>query len=128
MEQISKPHIVAFLRMVDRHKWVHPRIRFASVRSKPELIADIGRAFAVNRSGDRFSFVPRAKSYRGPRIEYDLAARRYLLDGQPRDFPRESRRLPEFRIVPGPFHLNFGGYHLTQPPPDPPATCTASGT
>ena len=40
MDQISKPHIVSFLRMVDRHKWIRPRIRFASVRSKPELITD----------------------------------------------------------------------------------------
>ena len=45
MDQISKPHIVSFLRMVDRHKWIRPRIRFASVRSKPELITDIKRAF-----------------------------------------------------------------------------------
>ena len=122
MEQISKPHIVAFLRMVDRHKWVHPRIRFASVRSKPELIADIGRAFAVNRSGDRFSFVPRAKSYRGPHIQYDLGNRRYLLDGKPRDFPRESRCLPRFDIERGRFHLDFGDFRLVPPERAQPAT------
>ena len=29
------------LRIFDKHKWIRPRIRYASVRSKPELIADL---------------------------------------------------------------------------------------
>ena len=108
MDQISKPHIVSFLRMVDRHKWIRPRIRFASVRSKPELITDIKRAFWVTRVAPRrLRFVGRTVAYRGPQVEYDLAARRFLLDGEFRDFPRESRRLPEFRVRQGPFHLDF---------------------
>ena len=114
MEQISKPHIVAFLRMVDRHKWLRPRIRFASVRSKPELIADIGRAFnLVWVTKHLLHLQPRTRSYRGPRVEYDLLGRRYLLDGEPRDFPRESRCLPQFQIARGPFHLDFAEFRLS---------------
>ena len=115
MEQISKPHIVSFLRMVDRHKWLRPRIRFASVRSKPELIADIARAFnLVWVTKHLLHLAPRTRAYRGPRVEYDLLARRYLLDGAPRDFPRESRRLPQFQVSRGPFHLDFADFRLSQ--------------
>ena len=41
MERISKPHIVDLLRVFDRKRWIQPRIRYASVRSKPELIKDL---------------------------------------------------------------------------------------
>ena len=47
MQDISKPRIVDFLRTCDKLNWVHPRIRFASVRSKPELIEDIEMNFTV---------------------------------------------------------------------------------
>ena len=123
MEQISKPHIVSFLRMVDRHKWLRPRIRFASVRSKPELIADICRAFRlVWVTPHLLHLDPQVRSYRGPRVEYDLLGRRYLLDGQPRDFPRESRCLPQFQIARGPFRLDFAEYRLDSAERAQPAT------
>ena len=38
MERISKPQIVDLLRVFDLRRLVQPRIRYASVRSKPELI------------------------------------------------------------------------------------------
>ena len=41
METISKPHLVDLLRVFDKRKWFVPRIRYASVRSKPELIKDM---------------------------------------------------------------------------------------
>ena len=123
MEQISKPHIVSFLRMVDRHKWLRPRIRFASVRSKPELIADIMRAFRLDWVTPHLLHLdPRTRSYRGPRVEYDLLGRRYLLDGKPRDFPRESRCLPQFDIERGRFHLDFADFRLVPPERAQPAT------
>ena len=123
MEQISKPHIVSFLRMVDRHKWLRPRIRFASVRSKPELIADILRAFRLDWVTPHLLHLePRTRSYRGPRGEYDLLGRRYLLDGKPRDFPRESRCLPQFEIERGRFHLDFADFRLGPPERDQPST------
>ena len=122
MEQISKPHIVSFLRMVDRHKWIRPRIRFASVRSKPELIADILRAFRVVLVGNLLRVEGRSAAYRGPRIEYDLKARQFLMDGSARDFPRESRTLPRFRVVRGPYHLDFLKFRLAPAARAQPAT------
>ena len=47
MQRISKPHIVDLLRYFDRNRLFSPRIRYASVRSKPELIADIKSGFLV---------------------------------------------------------------------------------
>ena len=43
MNAICKPHIVDLLRIFDKRRMVTPRIRYASVRSKPELIADLAR-------------------------------------------------------------------------------------
>ena len=40
LNKISKPHIVDLLRIFDKRKTISPRIRYASVRSKPELIKD----------------------------------------------------------------------------------------
>ena len=72
MEDISKPRIVDFLRTCDKHNWVFPRIRFASVRSKPELIEDIDYNFKVTREGSFISIVPRRLARRIPAIQYDL--------------------------------------------------------
>ena len=41
MNQISKPHIVDLLRIFDKNRMISPRIRYASVRSKPELLKDL---------------------------------------------------------------------------------------
>ena len=81
MNRISKPRIVDFLRLCDRNKWVHPRIRFASVRSKPELIDDIHHNFDVTVDKHLVTITPRSSCRRVPVIQYDLEARKYLVDG-----------------------------------------------
>ena len=104
MKSISKPHIVDLLRIFDQRKWIHPRIRYASVRSKGELLEDHFRTFVHQ---GRVTFVPKKGQCPLPKIEYDLKKRVYLLDGQPQDFPRESRQKPKFSILKGPITLTF---------------------
>ena len=98
LNKISKPHLVDFLRMSDRERWLMPRIRYASVRSKPELIQDLQLHFRVVLSDRRLVFQPlRARSL--PSIYYCLDSRQYHLDGEPADIPRMSRKKPVFSIT-----------------------------
>jgi len=93
MEAISKPHLVDLLRTFDRRRWVVPRIRYASVRSKGELIEDIRRHYRDSRTGQYVRFEPVRKALRlMPAIVYHLATRRFLLDGAVVDLPRKSRQ------------------------------------
>ena len=97
LNKISKPHIVDFLRMSDQNRWLNPRIRYASVRSKPELIQDLQDHFRVWEMGNRLLFAPlRARNL--PEIEYCLKKRVYIIDGAVMDVPRMSRTKPVFRI------------------------------
>jgi len=56
MQRISKPHIVDLLRIFDRRRWFVPRIRYASVRSKPELIKDLAKYFFTYERDDVLFF------------------------------------------------------------------------
>ncbi len=56
MERISKPHLVDLLRIFDKRRWLHPRILYASVRSKPELIADLKKIFFTYTKEDILHF------------------------------------------------------------------------
>ena len=112
MEAISKPRIVDFLRTCDKHNWVYPRIRFASVRSKPELIEDINQHFAVCREGNFISIKPRLFARRIPAIQYDLEMRKFLLDGEYREFQKESRMKPCFSIHRADVTIQFGEFHM----------------
>ena len=97
LNKISKPHLVDFLRMSDHKRWLMPRIRYASVRSKPELIQDLQGHFRVELKGQRLLFEPlRARNL--PAIFYCLKRRKYHLDGSPVDIPRMSRQKPVFSI------------------------------
>ena len=99
MEKISKPNLVDLLRLSDREKWFCPRIRFASVRSKPCLIADLRTLFRDLRKGERILFLPRQRlPDHVPDISYDVKNRTFLLDGKPIDVPKISRQKPAFSI------------------------------
>ena len=130
MEQISKPHIVDLLRIFDKNKWIRPRIRYASVRSKPELISDLERHFEILQRGDILLFHPRRVSNWSsiPRIEYDLALKQYRLDGIHVNVPLESRTPPVFSISHEPVTLDFACYFGGDPsaPQSPPSTRRAS--
>lgn len=107
MNTISKPHLVDLLRIFDRRKMIVPRIRYASVRSKPELIEDLVQHFTTFRVENYVCFVPRKKNSVLPQIQYDLAKRVFEFDGIPQDVPRLSRQKPRFEIRRGKFVLDF---------------------
>ena len=108
MERISKPHLVDLLRVFDRRKWFNPRIRYASVRSKPELIKDIKKFFFTYERDGTLHFKTRAGvSPSIPEIAYVFAKREYLFEGKPYDVPRESRRRVAFSISHQPVTMYF---------------------
>ena len=105
--RICKPHLVDFLRMCDKYRWCSPRIRYASIRSKPELCADIDNNFNV--TGDRvLSISPKRPTPHFPELNYDLNSRKFLIDGIPHDFPRISREKPQFGLERRKVTLHFG--------------------
>ena len=105
---ISKPHLVDLLRIFDKNKWIIPRIRYASVRSKPELIADITSHFRVQPTkAEVLMFFPKRKLAGVPKIAYDLPSRKYLMDDLVVDVPKESRKKPQFSISHDPVTLTF---------------------
>ena len=101
MERISKPHIVDLLRVFDRRRWIQPRIRYASVRSKPELIKDLNKYFFTYERGDILHLALRvcweALSHI-PRICYDFGKKAYTFDDRPFDVQSESRKKVRFSI------------------------------
>ena len=109
MERISKPHLVDLLRIFDRR--FMPRIRYASVRSKPELIKDLKRYFFTYEREGMLNFKTRAGVGSAiPPIAYRFATREYLFDGVPYDVPTESRRKVAFSISHEPVTLCFDDF------------------
>ena len=108
MEKISKPNLVDLLRLSDRERWFCPRIRFASVRSKPCLIADLRSLYKDVRKGEFVHFVPRRSlSDHVPDIQYDVKRRTFLLDGDVMNVPKISREKPVFSIRHEKYTLTF---------------------
>ena len=91
MNAISKPHIVDLLRIFDKRRMVTPRIRYASVRSKPELICDLSRHFEACKVRDVVVFKTTTAYLKLPAIRYHLKLKKYTFDGVLVDVPRESR-------------------------------------
>ena len=111
MLQISKPHIVDLLRIFDKKRWLHPRILYASVRSKPELIKDLKNHFHTYAQEGILHFKPRERLRKVlshvPKIAYNFSKKRYFFDGEPFDVPLESRRKVKFSISRVPVTLRF---------------------
>ena len=99
MNQISKPHIVDLLRIFDKNRMISPRIRYASVRSKPELLKDLAHHFDTSQVGNRVEFTPRKQHhFRGvPTIHYDLKEKQFYFDGRGVNVPEQSRARPVFQ-------------------------------
>jgi hypothetical protein len=120
METISKPHLVDLLRTFDRYRWIMPRIRYASVRSKGELIEDLRGHFTeeVDDTGVvTLVCRRRAETEYMPAICYDPARRSFLLDGHPVDLPRKSREPLRFRCTQTQTTLTFPGPLKANPDP-----------
>ena len=132
MNAISKPHLVDLLRIFDKKRYISPRIRYASVRSKPELIADLARHFRCSRRANQVTMRPVSPEL--PLIRYDLKTKNYMFDGQPLDVPRQSREKARFEIREGPVTLTFPFPVVdprsprAEPRSDPPATRTATAS
>ena len=98
MNAISKPHLVDLLRIFDKRRYISPRIRYASVRSKPELIRDLCRHFEVMQQNGIVTLRPLKTLCEVPLIRYHLKEKHYTFDGNPVDVPRQSREKILFRI------------------------------
>ena len=98
MNAISKPHIVDLLRIFDKRRYITPRIRYASVRSKPELIRDLERHFVMSCESKTVILKPLRSQCEVPVIRYHLKSKSYTFDGRPVDVPRRSREKVLFRI------------------------------
>lgn len=109
MNQISKPHIVDLLRIFDKNRMISPRIRYASVRSKPELLKDLAHHFDTSQVGNRVEFTPRKQHhFRGvPTIHYDLKEKQFYFDGKGVNVPEQSRARPVFQVKKGPVTITF---------------------
>ena len=112
VQRISKPAIVNFLRLCDRKRWCQPRIRYASIRSKAELCADLIDYFQFQLTDKVITISPH-KEIRGfPQIQYDLKLRSFLVDGLRHDFAKVSRQKPTFHLEHRTVTLVFGALHL----------------
>ena len=107
MQHISKPHLVDLLRIFDRKRWLSPRIRYASVRSKPALIDDLQKHFKAIKRANRVRFLPRKQLLSVPTIEFDLKERQYYFDGKVVDVHHKSREKVRFSISHTPVTLKF---------------------
>ena len=109
MNRISKPDLVDLLRISDHRRWIHPRIRYASIRSKPDLLKDLRRHFQERVRKGVIEFVPRfpAKLRNLPKIQYHLKEKTFLFDGRVVDAPRRSREKVLFHFSRGPVTLTF---------------------
>lgn len=109
MDKISKPDLVDFLRISDHNRWLHPRIRYASIRSKPNLLDDLRRHFAEKIRKGVVEFLPLFPAkHRGlPKIEYHLKQKTFLFDGEKIDAPKKSREKVVFRFSRVPVTLTF---------------------
>ena len=126
MNAISKPHLVDLLRIFDKRRMVTPRIRYASVRSKPELIADLSRHFAACKVRDIVVFKTTTSYLKLPEIRYHLKLKKYTFDGVLVDVPRESRAPIKFEIRRGPFVISFEEFAPPKLQSDPPSIDTST--
>ena len=126
MNAISKPHIVDLLRIFDKRRMVTPRIRYASVRSKPELICDLSRHFEACKIRDVVVFKTTTAYLKLPAIRYHLKLKKYTFDGVLVDVPRESRAPIKFEIRKGPFVISFEEFAPPKLQLGPPSTNTST--
>ena len=108
MQRISKPHIVDLLRYFDNNRMFLPRIRYASIRTKPALIKDLSKYFTAKARNGFVKFRLRTSyPFVIPRIIYHLKEQRYYLNGDPVKLPRALEKGPMFSIARGSVTVYF---------------------
>ena len=128
MNNISKPHLVDLLRIFDKRKYFVPRIRYASVRSKPELLKDLANHFTTDVTDTEVVFKPKASVPKTvPAIRYNLSDRKYYFDSVEVDVPTHSRVMPMFEIrhVPTTLYFPYSGFPDPAVQEDQPSMCKA---
>ncbi len=129
MNHISKPHLVDLLRIFDRRKFFVPRIRYASVRSKPELLKDLHRHFGTRLTKTNVEFLPKSSvSSTVPIIRYHLTTRKYYFDEEVVDPPTHCRHLPSFQILKTPVTLYFDKFAFPAVREGRPSMCTTAAS
>ena len=108
LNKISKPLLVDLLRVFHQRKYFIPHIRYASVRSKPELCEDLSRHFDTELDGHFIRFLQKNNvRVRMPAIRFDLQNKRFLFDEAPVEIPVLSRQPMQFSISHVPVTLRF---------------------
>ena len=126
MNHISKPHLVVLLRIFDKRKYFVPRIRYASVRSKPELLRDLAHYYDARLTHTYVYLIARPTVPNGiPEIRYNLEERKYYFDEEEVDAPAASRQVPRFAIRREPVVLTWTQFGYESPGPEAP-TCPLS--
>ena len=106
--RISKPNLVDLLRLCDRNHWCSPRIRYASIRSKPDLCRDLILFFTFKLESHLILISPNKQIRNFPEIYYNLKIRRFFLNDREFDCAKVSRSKPLFQMKRGPITLKFG--------------------
>ena len=96
--KLTKPSLVDLLRLCDKHRWCAPRIRYASIRSKPDLCHDLVKFFSFTEEGDFVYIKPLRPILNFPDLKYHLKSRRFWKDGVLFDAATVSRQKPQFHL------------------------------
>ena len=79
MKNLSKPQLVNLLRYLDKNKLLIPRIKYASFRSKVEMMVDLRKHFYLREVDHKVYFVPkRGKGL--PEIFWDCKKKEFSVD------------------------------------------------
>ena len=113
VQKLTKPSLVDLLRMCDKNRWCCPRIRYASIRSKPDLCADLLKFFTFQSDGEFIQIQSLRDLVNFPRLKYHLKTRRFWRNGIPFDAATVSRERPAFRLERKTVTLNFGQIRAT---------------
>ena len=108
VQRLTKPSLVDLLRMCDKNRWCSPRIRYASIRSKPELCKDLVQFFTFREEGEFILIRPIRNIVAFPVLRYQVRERQFWMNGRPFDCARVSRQKPQFQMERKEVTLHFG--------------------
>ena len=111
--KLTKPSLVDLLRMCDKNRWCCPRIRYASIRSKPDLCRELLKFFDFVTTGDFIQIHSQRRLVNFPKLlQYHLKSRQFWKDGMPFDAATVSREKPCFFLEKKTVTLEFGSVYM----------------
>jgi hypothetical protein len=91
-QRLTKPALVDLLRLCDNRRWVLPKIRYASIRAKGDLIKDLLHHFEFVFAGGFVDIRPKHRIHKFPEsLKYHVKTRSFHLDHLPFDCAKISR-------------------------------------